>query len=122
MPRVKGGPHAHARHKKVLNITKGQFSARHRLFKTANEAMLHALDYATRDRKRRKRDFRRLWIQRINAATRLNDMSYSQFIHGLAISGITLDRKVLADLAVADPTAFASLVETAKGAVQNASA
>jgi len=84
--------------------------------------MLHALDYATRDRKRRKRDFRRLWIQRINAATRLSGMSYSQFIHGLSISGITLDRKVLADLAVVDPTAFASLVETAKGAVQNASA
>jgi large subunit ribosomal protein L20 len=122
VPRVKGGPHAHARHKKVLKITKGQYGARHRLFKTANEAMLHALDYATRDRKRRKRDFRRLWIQRINAGARLSGMSYSQFMHGLSISGITLDRKVLADLAVADPTTFAGLVETAKGAVQNASA
>lgn len=122
MPRVKGGPRAHARHKKVLKITKGQFGARHRLFKTANEAMLHALDYATRDRKRKKRDFRELWIQRINAATRLNGMSYSQFMHGLKVSGITLDRKVLADLAVSDPSAFAQLVETAKGAVQPASA
>ena len=122
MPRVKGGPRAHARHKKVLKITKGQYGGRHRLFKTANEAMLHALEYATRDRKRRKRDFRRLWIQRINAATRLSGMSYSQFMYGLKVSGITLDRKVLADLAVTDPTTFANLVETAKGAASNASA
>lgn len=122
MPRVKGGPHAHSRHKKVLKITKGQYGARHRLFKTANEAMLHALDYATRDRKTRKRDFRRLWIQRINAAAHLSGLSYSQFMHGLKLSGITLDRKVLADLAVTDPSTFANLVETAKGATQTASA
>ena len=122
MPRVKGGPHAHARHKKVLKITKGQYGGRHRLFKTANEAMLHALDYATRDRRNKKRDFRRLWIQRINAGCRLNGLSYNVFIHGLQVSGITLDRKVLADLAVTDPAAFAQLVETAKGAVQSTSA
>ena len=84
--------------------------------------MLHALDYATRDRRHKKRDFRRLWIQRINAAARLNGSSYNQFMHGLKISGITLDRKVLADLAVLDPTTFANLVETAKGATQSTSA
>ncbi len=122
MPRVKGGPHAHARHKKVLKITKGQYGGRHRLFKTANEAMLHALDYASRDRRNKKRDFRRLWIQRINAGARLSGLSYNAFIHGLKLSGITLDRKVLADLAVTDPSAFAQLVETAKGASQSASA
>ena len=122
MPRVKGGPHAHARHRKVLTATKGQYGGRHRLYKTANEALLHSLDYATRDRKRKKRDFRRLWIQRINAGARLSGLSYSQFMHGLTISGITLDRKVLADLAVTDPTTFAGLVETAKGAVQTAKA
>ncbi|MFN8472387.1 MAG: 50S ribosomal protein L20 [Anaerolineae bacterium] len=122
MPRVKGGPHAHSRHRKVLTATKGQYSGRHRLYKTANEALLHSLEYATRDRKRKKRDFRRLWIQRINAGARLSGLSYSQFMHGLSISGITLDRKVLADLAVADPTTFAGLVETAKGAVQTAKA
>lgn len=122
MPRVKGGPHAHARHRKVLTATKGQYGGRHRLYKTANEALLHSLDYATRDRKRKKRDFRRLWIQRINAGARLSGLSYSQFMHGLSISGITLDRKVLADLAVTDPAAFAKVVESAKGATQNASA
>ena len=84
--------------------------------------MLHSLEYATRDRKRKKRDFRRLWIQRINAACRLNGLSYSQFMHGLKINGITLDRKVLADLAVTDPAAFAKVAESAKGATQNASA
>ena len=114
MPRVKGGPHAHSRHKKVLKITKGQQGGRHRLYKTANEAMLHALEYATRDRKRKKRDFRRLWIARINAAARECGITYSQFINGLSKAGIALDRKVLADIAVHDKAAFAGIVEQAK--------
>ena len=114
MPRVKGGPHAHARHRKVLTATKGQYGGRHRLYKTANEALLHSLDYATRDRKRKKRDFRRLWIARINAAARECGITYSQFINGLTKAGIMLDRKVLADIAVHDKAAFAGIVEQAK--------
>ena len=98
-------------------MTKGQRGSKHRLFKRGNEAMMKSLEYAYRDRRNRKRDFRRLWITRINAATRQNDMSYSQFIHGLSQAGVELDRKVLADIAVHDAPAFSHLVEVAKAAL-----
>ena len=114
MARVKGGPHGHLRHKKVLNITKGQFGSRHRLFRRANEAMLKSLWYATRDRRTRRRDLRKLWITRINAAARLNGLSYSRLVFGMKTAGITLNRKMLADLAVRDPQAFAAVVSAAK--------
>lgn len=115
--RVKGGPQTQRRHKKVLGLTKGQRGSKHRLFKRANEAMMKSLTYAYRDRRNRKRDFRRLWITRINAATRQNDISYSQFMHGLRQAGIELDRKVLADIAFQDAQTFSRLVETAKAAL-----
>ena len=117
MPRVKGGPRAHRRHKKVLKLTKGQRGTKHALFRRANEAMLKSLWYAYRDRRNRKRDFRRLWITRINAAARLNGLSYSRFIHGLGKAGVEIDRKILADLAINDADAFARLAEVAKGAL-----
>jgi large subunit ribosomal protein L20 len=114
MPRVKGGPRTRRRHKKVLKLTKGQFGGKHRLWRRGNEAMLKSLWYTYRDRRNRKRDFRRLWIARINAAARLNDMSYSRFIYGLKEAGIELDRKVLADIAVRDDATFAQLVDLAR--------
>ena len=114
MPRVKRGVAAHQRHKKVLKMTKGQRMTKHRLYRRANEAMLKSLWYAQRDRHNRKRDFRRLWITRINAAARLNGLSYSRFMNGLKQAGIEIDRKILADLAVRRPEAFAELVEAAK--------
>ena len=116
MTRVKGGPRARKRHKKVLKLTKGQHGTKHALYRRAHEAMLKSLTYAYRDRRRRKRDFRRLWISRINAAARQNGLSYSRFMAGLKGAGVELDRKVLADLAVTDAETFASLVELAKGA------
>jgi len=116
MPRVKRGVPAHARHKKVLKFTKGQRMSKHLLFRRANEAMLKSMFYATRDRRDRKRDFRRLWIARINAAARLSGLSYSRFMHGLSKIGVILDRKVLADIAVRDAGTFAQLVEMAKSA------
>jgi large subunit ribosomal protein L20 len=115
--RVKGGPQTQRRHKKILALTKGQRSSKHRLFKRGNEAMMKSLVYAYRDRRNRKRDFRSLWIARINAATRQNDLSYSQFIHGLKQAGVELDRKALADIAVHDASAFSQLVATAKAAL-----
>ena len=117
MTRVKRGVTARARHKKVLKLTKGHYGARHRLFKTANESMIHALVYAYRDRRQRKRDFRRLWITRINAASRQHGMSYSKFMHGLKQADVQLDRKILADLAVNDPKAFEAVVEVAQQAI-----
>jgi large subunit ribosomal protein L20 len=111
--RVKGGPQTQRRHKKILALTKGQRGSKHRLFKRGNEAMMKSLVYAYRDRRNRKRDFRSLWIARINAATRQNDLSYSQFIHGLKQAGVELDRKALADIAVHDESAFGELVATA---------
>jgi len=114
--RVKGGYTNRRRHHKVLKITKGQRLAKHRLFARANEAMLHALDYATRDRRDRKRDMRRLWIQRINAGARENGMSYSRLIEGLRIAGVEVNRKMLADMAVADPTGFSQMVKVAQEA------
>jgi large subunit ribosomal protein L20 len=114
MARVKGGPKARRRHNKVLKLTKGQYGTRHSLYRRAHEAMMKSLTYAYRDRRRRKRDFKRLWIQRINAAAREQGLSYSRFMAGLRKAGVELDRKMLADLAVRDSQAFARLVETAR--------
>ncbi|PWH12448.1 MAG: 50S ribosomal protein L20 [Anaerolineae bacterium] len=114
--RVKGGPRGHLRHKKVLKLTQGQRGTRHFLFKRANEAMLKSLWYATRDRRTRKRDLRRLWIARINAAARLNGISYSRLVAAMKKANIVLNRKMLADLAVRDPQAFAAVVAQAKQA------
>jgi large subunit ribosomal protein L20 len=112
--RVKGGPSGHLRHKKILKITKGQRGAKHRLFKRANEAMLKSLWYATRDRRVRKRDLRKLWIARINAAARLNGTTYSKLVAALKKANIELNRKMLSDLAIRDPQAFAAVVAQAK--------
>ncbi len=114
MPRAKGGPKTRARRKRVLNLAEGFWGAKSRLYRSATEAVDRSLKYAYRDRKVRKRDFRKLWIARINAAARLNGISYSKFIAGLSKSGVALDRKVLAELAVSDPAGFAKLAETAK--------
>lgn len=114
MSRVKRGVTTHARHKKILHMTKGHFGARSELFRTANESMIHALLYAFRDRRRRKRDFRRLWITRINAASRQQGLAYNRFMHGLKQANVALDRKMLADLAVHEPQAFRALADVAK--------
>ncbi len=111
--RVKRGFKARRRRNKVLKLAKGFRGGHSKLFRTAADTVDRALAYAYRDRKVRKRDFRSLWIARINAATRMNDLSYSKFIHGLKTAGIGLDRKVLAELAIADPTGFTCLVKTA---------
>jgi large subunit ribosomal protein L20 len=116
MSRVKGGPQGHLRHKKILKMNQGYYGSRHLLFKRANEAMLKSLWYATRDRKVRKRDLRRLWIVRINAGARLNDTTYSRLVNSMKVAGITLNRKMLADLAVRDPQAFSAVVAKAKKA------
>ncbi len=117
MSRVKRGVTAHARHKKVLKLVKGHHGVKTSHFRSANEAMLHALSYQYRDRRARKGEFHRLWITRINAAVRAVDagMSYSRFMAALKASGVELDRKVLADMAVTDAAAFASLVKTVQG-------
>lgn len=117
MSRVKRGVTARARHKKIIELTKGHKGQRHRLFRRANESLLHAMEYSTRDRYDRKGQFRRLWITRINAAARLHGLSYSQFIHGLKQAGIEMDRKVMADLAVRDDAAFGALADKAKAAL-----
>ena len=114
MARVKGGPQGHLRHKKVLKITKGQRGAKHRLFKRANEAMLKSLWYATRERRVRKRDMRKLWIARINAAARLNGTTYSQLVAALKKANITLNRKMLSDMAIREPQTFAAVVAKTK--------
>ena len=113
MPRVKRGVTAHARHKKILGLAKGHKGQRHRIFRRANESVLHSLDYAYGHRRERKGDFRKLWIARINAAARLNGTTYSRLIDGLAKAGIAIDRKMLADLAVHQPQAFAALAQKA---------
>lgn len=113
MARVKGGPKGYRRHKKVLKFTKGQKGSKHLLFRRANEAMLKSLWYAYRDRRIRKRDLRKLWIARINAAARLNGTTYSRLTAALKRSNIALNRKMLADLAVRDPGAFAAVVAQA---------
>ena len=125
MARIKVGVTAHRRHKHILKLAKGHIlklakgyrGAKHLLFRKANETVMKALMYARRDRRAKKREFRRLWIARINAATRANGLSYSRFICGLTKAGIALDRKVLADMAINDAAAFAKLVETAKSAL-----
>jgi large subunit ribosomal protein L20 len=114
MTRVKTGPERRQHHNKVLKITKGQFGTRHRLFRRANEAMLKSLWYAYRDRRTRKRDLRKLWIARINAAARQNGTTYSRLIHGMKENQIMINRKILADLAVRDPNAFSTIVRNAQ--------
>ena len=113
MARVKGGPYGYRRHKKVLKYTKGQRGAKHLLFKRANEARLKSMWYSSRDRRVRRRDMRKLWIARINAAARLNGTTYSRLVSAMKKADITLNRKMLADLAVRDPQAFAAVVAQA---------
>ena len=115
MARVKGGVRTRARHKKVLKLAKGYFGAKIKVYRIANPAVMKSLVYAYRDRRQKKRDFRKLWITRINAAARKNGMSYSRFMNRLKKSGIELNRKVLADMAVNDAAGFAKLVERVKG-------
>jgi large subunit ribosomal protein L20 len=117
MARVKRGVTARKRHKKILKMAKGHRGLRHKIFRRANESVLHALDYAYRDRRDRKGQFRRLWIMRINAAARLNGLTYGRLIDGLNKASIAIDRKVLADLAVRDPNAFAAVAAQAKAAL-----
>ena len=117
MPRIKRGVQAHKRHKKVLKQAKGYYGARSKVYRVAKQAVIKAGQYAYRDRRQRKRQFRSLWIQRINAAARMNDMSYSRFMDGLNKAGIELDRKVLADIAVHDMPAFTQLADKAKAAL-----
>ena len=122
MARVKRGVTASARHKKIKDQAKGYYGAKHRWFRTANEAVMHAGQYAYRDRRNKKRDLRRLWIVRINAAARINGLSYSQLIDGLTKAGVEIDRKVMSDLAINEPAAFARIAETAKAQLQSAPA
>jgi len=114
MARVKGGPQGHLRHKKVLKYTKGQRGSKHLLFKRANEAMLKSMWYSSRDRRTRRRDLRKLWIARINAAARLNSTTYSRLVDAMKKANITINRKMLADIAVRDPQAFAAVVAQAR--------
>ncbi len=116
MPRTRGGPVARRRHKKIIKMAKGHRGLRHKVFRRANESVMHALRYAYEHRRDRKADFRRLWIMRINAAARLHGLSYSRLIDGLSKAGAQVDRKMLADLAVRDEAAFAQIAETAKRA------
>ena len=118
MARVKGGVMSHKRRKKVLRLAKGYYGARHRLFRTAKEAVMKTGRYAYIGRKQKKREFRRLWITRISAAAKMNDMNYSTFMNGLKKAGITMNRKMLADLAVNDATGFATLAKAAKKALE----
>jgi large subunit ribosomal protein L20 len=117
MARVKRGVTAKRRHKKVLEQAKGYYGNKSRSFRAANEQLMHSGQYAFRDRRAKKGEFRRLWIQRINAGCRLHDLSYSRFIAGLNAAGVEVDRKILAELAVNDPAAFGALVEAAKAAL-----
>jgi len=116
MARVKGGPHGHLRHKKILKMTKGFSGSRHLLFRRAQQAILKSLWYSYRDRRVRRRELRKLWIARINAAARLNGATYSTLIHGLKTANINLNRKMLADMAVRDPKAFTAVVAKASKA------
>ncbi len=116
MARVKGGPQGHLRHKKLLKLTEGYHASRHKLYRRANEAFMKSMWYAFRDRRTRKREMRKLWIARINAAARLNGLSYSRFIAGMKKANVQLNRKMMADVAVRDPKAFSKLAEMAKNA------
>lgn len=117
MPRVKGGYKTRRRRKRVLSRAKGYWGAKSRLFRTATEAVDKALKYAYRDRRARKREMRKLWIIRINAASRMNDLTYREFIHGLKLAKVDVDRKILADMAVKDPRGFSSLAQVAREAL-----
>ncbi len=114
MARVKGGTVTRARRKKILKMASGYFGSKHLLFKTAKEQVLHSLNYAFNDRRKLKSDYRKLWIRRINAACRMNDISYSKFMHGLKQANVQVNRKMLSELAINDPAAFADLVKLAK--------
>ena len=120
MARVKNGVTASAKHKKIKNLAKGYYGAKHRWFRTANEAVMHAGQYAYRDRRNKRRDLRRLWTTRINAAARANGISYSLFINGLLRAGVELDRKALSELAISDAAAFSAVVEIARAALVEA--
>lgn len=117
MARVKGGYTTRRRRKKVLKLAKGYFGSKHALYKTAHEQVMNSLEYAYRDRRNLKREMRRLWIARINAAARMNGLSYSKFMHGLKLAQVDLNRKVLADMAVNDAEGFATLAELAKSKI-----
>ena len=119
MPRVKGGYTTRRRRKAVLKLAKGYYGSKHALYRTAHEQVMRSLAYAYRDRKNRKRDFRKLWISRINAACQLNDIKYSRFINGLALANIAINRKMLAEMAVFDAEGFANLCAIAKDALAN---
>ena len=120
MPRVKRGNKRRERRKKILSLAKGYFLTKGKLYRSAQESIMRAGNFAYAGRRLKKRDFRRLWIVRINAAARLHEMSYSALIHGLKIAGVTLDRKILADLAVHDPAAFGQVAKAARQAVASA--
>jgi large subunit ribosomal protein L20 len=117
MPRVKGGTVTRKRRKRVLKLAKGYYGSKHTLYKVANQQVMKSLNYAFRDRRQKKRDFRKLWITRINAAARMNGLSYSRLMHGLKQAGIEVNRKMLADLAVHDEKAFAELATAAKNSM-----
>ena len=117
MTRVKNGTVARARRKKVLKAAKGYFGSKHRLYKTAHEQVMHSGQYAFRDRRQNKRNFRKLWIARINAAARMNGMSYSQLMHGLKLANVTVNRKMLSEIAIHNPEDFAKVCDTAKKAL-----
>lgn len=117
MARVKGGTVTRKRRKRMLKLAKGYYGSKHTLFKTAKEQVMNSYNYAYRDRRQKKRDFRNLWIARINAAARMNGLSYSKLMHGLKVAGIEINRKMLADLAVTDAAAFTALAEEAKKAL-----
>ena len=118
MARVKGGTIHRARRKKVMKLAKGYFGSKHRLYKTAKEQVMHSLTYAYRDRRQKKRDFRKLWITRINAACRLNEISYSKFINGLSKAGVEINRKMLSEIAIDNPAYFTELVKVAKAGLE----
>ena len=118
MARVKGGNVSKNRRRKVLKAAKGYFGSKHRLYKTAQEQLFHSGAYAYRDRKQNKRNFRKLWITRINAACRLNDISYSKFMNGLSIAGVEINRKMLSEIAINDPESFTNLVKLSKDALE----
>ncbi|WP_044640846.1 50S ribosomal protein L20 [Risungbinella massiliensis] len=118
MARVKGGTVTRRRRKKVLKLARGYFGSKHRLFKTAKQQVMKSLMFAYRDRRQVKRNYRRLWITRINAAARINGLSYSQMMHGLKVAGVDINRKMLSELAISDAKAFADLAELAKSAKQ----
>jgi large subunit ribosomal protein L20 len=119
MPRVKGGPKTRAKHKKVLKMARGYFGSKHRLYRTAHEQVMHSLKYAYRDRRQTKRNMRKLWIVRINAACRENNISYSKFINGLSKAGIVVNRKMLSEIAIDSPKSFTELVNLANQALEN---